>query len=276
MNASLIGKLHSCLESKNEIYQSIAKTLVGIDDYSLLKLKDVEEACHVSATTVFRFCKFVGFSGFSELKFALVEYQKAGDAAKLVGERGGERASVLHFDNIMQSIAATQEIISAESLKKVADMIAQSTKVNIYALGSTALVAKDLEYKLDRANKVAKTYCDENLQYFSAVNSGKSTLVIGITYSGQTKCVVDNLIEAKKRGGKTVLITSMDNAQFANDFDVVIFISSNESTIRLITTTARFSMLYVVDLIYNEYLNADKENNIGILERNKLQKRGMR
>ncbi|WDC84258.1 hypothetical protein PL321_18940 [Caloramator sp. mosi_1] len=62
----------------------------------------------------------------------------------------------------------TGKILTEEKLRKIVDLINNSSFINIYAIGSTFLPAQDLELKLDRIGKHCKSYNDKNLQYYSA------------------------------------------------------------------------------------------------------------
>lgn len=261
-------KIRKLIDGKNESYSILAKFLINYDDVESLKIKDLQNECHVSGTTVIRFCKEVGCDGFSQLRFSLTQ-EKERQSKSL--RRDNDKLSKLaneHLNDITSSFIETRNLLTDEILMKVVSLIYNSKIVNVYALGGTYLVARDLELKLDRIKKYCKAYNDKNLQFFSAKNSDKDTVSIGITYSGNSKSVIESLEIAKEQGAKTILITNSQNTYFYDNFDVVLYVSSTDLRNRLITTTSRIALLYIIDLIYYTYLNMNIDEINSILKNN--------
>lgn len=271
MEQQLIKKLKLLKSGINNSYAIIADYLLKIEDVGKvekLKIKNIQSKCHVSSTTVIRFCKEVGLSGFSELKFKLAQNIK--DNKKiLIGNNHSlyERANE-HLNNITTSFIETRDLLTDEKLKLVINLINSSEIINIFAVGSTYLVARDLELKLDRIGKYCKSYNDKNLQYFAAKNSDNTNLAIGITYSGETESVIESLRISKAQGAETILLTNKMNDYFERTFSIVIYVSSTDMRNRLVTTTSRLTLLYVVDLIYYSYVSINKDQINNILKHN--------
>lgn len=270
MNAEVMRSLQEMTKNKNDTYSALARELLNRKDYSHLKMKELQEACHVSSTTVFRFCKELRISGFSELRFLLSQTEERDRKIRLKETAALSRRTDSHLDKIVLSLVETRDFLTDETLQNVVGLLREAGLVNLYASGSTYLVARDFELKLDRIKVHAKSYQDANLQYFAAKNSGKGVLGIGITYSGKTESVIQSLRITKEQGGATLLITSEENRQFETEFGNVLYVGATDMRHRLTTTTARFSMLYLLDLIYYSYINENLEEVNDILLHNKL------
>jgi DNA-binding MurR/RpiR family transcriptional regulator len=174
------------------------------------------------------------------------------------------------LDKIVLSLVETRDLQTDEGLQKVVELLREAKEINLYASGSTYLVAKDFELKLDRIKVRAKAYQDVNLQYFASKNAEKDTLGIGISYSGKTESVIQSLHITKEQGAKTLLITNGENRSFEKEFDYVLYVGATDMRQRLVTTTARLSLLYLLDLIYYSYVNENLEEVNQILLHNKL------
>ncbi|MGX8128361.1 MurR/RpiR family transcriptional regulator [Clostridioides difficile] len=270
MEINIIDKLKTLRYGKNESYSILADYMLEINDIFSLKIKKVQEDCHVSSATVVRFCKELNLSGFSELKYKLDQEKKSNNNHININAELSKMANE-HLDNLVNSYSNTRKLLKENYLDRVVKFIIEYQKINIYALGGTFLVAQDLELKLDRVKKYCKSYNDENLQYFSAKNSDISTLAIGITYSGKSKSVIKSLKISKEQGAKTIIITNEKNTHFEEFFDSVLYIDSTDSRNRLISTTSRLTMLYLIDLIYYSYMNIDSEYINKVLKYNSLE-----
>ncbi len=263
-------KLQEMSESSNDIYKDIANYLLNQKDYINLKMQDIQEYCHVSKTSVFRFCKAIDLSGFSEMKFLLIQ-TKEEDKKVIIRDNYALSAKANeHLNNIAVSFVETRDLLSDKKLNEVVKEIKDAQFIHVYAVGSTYLVAQDLELKLERVGIKIKSYNDNNLQFFAAKNIRPKDLAIGLTYSGKSKQVIESLRISKEEGAKTILMTSEVNVQFEKEFDCVLYISSTDQISRRITTTSRLTMLYVVDLIYYHYLHHDIDTVNEILRHNKL------
>ena len=266
----LLKNLREMKESKNSTFSLIAETVLSYTDFSHISLKKLEEDCHVSSATVFRFCKELKISGFSEFKFRLQEIEYINHDIKLTNSIHLSSDRNNHLNNIALSFIGTRDLLTDEMINKVIELIDQSDRINIYGIGSTYLVCRDFELKMERLKRFVKSYNDDTYIFYASKNSSKSTLNIGVTYSGKTETVLTNLTLAKEQGSKTILITSSDNMQFKGQFDVVLFVYSTDSRYRLTTTASRLAMLYLIDLIYFSYLSRDVSENDKILESTKM------
>ena len=260
-NAGMMGQAGAC----------IAFALLGMRSYSSLKMKDIQDICHVSSTTVFRFCKKLNVSGFSELKF-LLDSEQGREVIEIRDNYALSSKTNIHLTNITKSFIATRDLMTDQQIDTVVAWMQQARKINIFANGSTSLIGRDLEYKLDRIGVTAKTYDEDNSQYFAAMNATPEMLCFGISCSGQTKSVLRNLRYARGQGAKTILITNVDNrGRFQDQYDLILYVASNEAINRLITTTARLTMLYMVDLIFYSFIYSDFDRFNRILLNNRVQ-----
>ena len=257
----MIEDIKERVNDKSKSYAMIAYFLLdkSSDSIEQLRIKDIEKHCHVSATTVIRFCKKVGMTGFSELKYRLVEDKKEENKIYEVNDSRFSKMADKYLEKIINAFTETKILLSENKLKYIIEFIKSANTISIYGVGSTYLIANDLEIKLEKLKKHCKAYNDNQLMRFSAKNADSNSLVIGITYSGLTSRVIDSLTIAKEQNAKTILLTSKKNIHFEDMFDVVVYISSSEIRDRVVNSTARLTMLYMIDLIYYSYINSNVE-----------------
>lgn len=270
MSFDIMKRLHEMLENENITYHTLAKTLLSYTSYEHLKIKTLENACNVSGPTVIRFCKKMGLSSFSELKFLLTQADEQNKELRIRDNFALSKKANEHFMHIAQSFVDTRDLLSDEQLAQIVKTISDANFINLFAIGSTYFVALDFEQKLNRIKKHAKAHNDINLQYFAACNSDHQTLAVGITYSAKSEPVLNSLRISKKEGAKTLLFTSIENRQFEKEFDMVVYVSSTDMQSRLITTTSRLTFLYIIDLLFYSYVNMNKDEINEILYHSKL------
>lgn len=261
------AKIKQLSAGKNTVYANIADFLLNYEEFQHLKIKHVMEACHVSSSSVVRFCQELGFRGFSEMKFALIndfEYRSY-DYLKHFGVSGDIDN---HLEAIMVSFEKTRKMLSMEKLINIIEQIRNSQEIQVWGLGTSYVVSLDFEMRFSRLKKYVKAADDINLQYFAAKNASQDTLVIGICYSGATRDIIENMRVAKEEGAKTIIFTNEKNRFFEEIFDIVVYIYTSEPTQSRVSTASRLTMLYIVDLIYFEYIDKFKEETKMILNHN--------
>ncbi|SHK46756.1 SIS domain-containing protein [Paramaledivibacter caminithermalis DSM 15212] len=107
-----------------------------------------------------------------------------------------------------QSINAIEDTIKLINEEAIRDVIeAMKNASHIYGVGASALVAKDLQYKLVRINVPVSMYMDSHTQLTLAANINSNEVAIGISHSGTKLETFKALEMAKKNGAQTMTYT---------------------------------------------------------------------
>jgi DNA-binding MurR/RpiR family transcriptional regulator len=65
-----IEKIKKLNETEYQIYNFL---MAHVADVSKMTIRELAQMTHVSAATIVRFCRHLGFAGFSELKFHMMQ-----------------------------------------------------------------------------------------------------------------------------------------------------------------------------------------------------------
>ncbi len=270
-NLDVFERLNLLIRSNDNIKYDISRFLLDYDgDYAQLKIKTISEAVNVSNSTVSRFANYIGYQSYGELIFNLDQIQKKqNEDDNLINH---DRDIKKHLNDIITTFEMTLNELDDKNINQAIEYINNSDKINIFALGETNIVAQDLQLKLVRIGYNATAYQDIHTQHFSACNSTKNTLSIVLTYSSTTKEVLKNLKTAKEYGSKTILIGNQKSND--DDFvDVYLNVRATESITRVFSTTSRFAMLFIVDILYHKLIQTDEKKFTKKLTKTRLIKR---
>jgi len=215
-------------------------------------------ACETSVTTVTRFSRAVGFTGYPALRLALAtELGRAegGRGARTVGSDIGPGD---HLEEVVEKVAfadaraveETAEQLDVAELRRVVEAIAGAQRVDIYGVGASAFVALDLQQKLHRIGRVAFAWADPHVAMTSAALLGPGDVAIGLSHSGITQDTVDALERARANGVTTVAITNFPRSPIAAASDHVLTTAARETTFRSGATASRLAQLTVVDCVF--------------------------
>ncbi len=267
-NLDVYERLNLYIRANDNIKHDIARFLLDYDgDYSTLKIKTISDATNVSNSTVSRFANHLGYTSYSELIFNLDQVRR---------EELKDDNSNLHnhdiskfMSDIISTFEMTKDSIEEESILKVIKLIKKADKINIFALGETNVVAQDLQLKLVRIGFNATAYQDIHTQHFTACNSTNKTVSIALTYSSTTKEVLKNLETAKSYGSETVLIGNQ-KANSSKFVDIYLNVIATESIARVFSTTSRFAMLFMIDILYHKLIQQDEQTYTQKLTKTRL------
>ncbi|MEW8973052.1 MAG: MurR/RpiR family transcriptional regulator [Tissierellaceae bacterium] len=240
-------------ESEGKIGQYIIDNPDKVYNLTALELADITET---SAASVIRFSKKLGYSGFQELKISLA---KDGDRDNSRGDKIYEAISIEDSTaSIMEKIAIeninaiknTLKLLDRDSIDRVVEAIDGANRIFLFGIGSSFLVARDLQYKLARINMPVFLYEDLHLQLVSASNMKIGDIAIGISHSGKTKEIYRALELAKEAGCETVSITRYGDSPVSKIADFNLYTAEVEEYLRMGAIASRIAQLTIIDILF--------------------------
>jgi len=212
----------------------------------------------VTETTIVRFCKGIGYSGYRELRLALV--QSVGIAKGL--QLGATERKIPEVSNgsmlsLARKVVATNtdvlmrtpQLLDEQSLERVVEALLKATEVCLIGFGSSAPIALDLYQRLLRLGVCASTCSDPHILTVITTKMDRSAVLFGISYSGQSRDLVDALKAAKARKGTTVVLTSNGGAAAARLADILLISAVHPEMAARETVATRISQLAIVDVL---------------------------
>jgi len=124
-------------------------------------------------------------------------------------------------------------------------------------MAASGLVCMDAELKFMRINKLCHAYTDSHAQRIAASLLGREDAAVFVSYSGQTREILEAADIALKTGASIIAITKSGKSDLAEKADIVINISSPEITIRSGAMGSRIAMLNVIDILFTGVASAE-------------------
>jgi DNA-binding MurR/RpiR family transcriptional regulator len=230
--------------------------------------------CRTSETTVIRFCRAVGLSGYPELRIALAAAAQAG-AENGWEQAGSDIGPSDSLPEIIKKIAyadakaveETADQLDTGALTVVVELVARASRVDVYGVGASAFVALDLQQKLHRIGRVAYAWPDPHMALTSAALLSRRDVAIGISHTGSTLDVIETLAEARRQGATTVAVTNFPNSPISRIADHVLTTAARETTFRSGATASRIAALTVVDCLFVAVAQRNYKQTVRALER---------
>lgn len=249
---AVTARIRSMLPALADAEERVARWLLD-DPKRLLNMSmaQVGHACNVSDTTVLRFCRSVGFRGFTDLKLAIAS--DATEPNRLIVEGvavGDDVASVVGkvFAANVQALEDTAATLDVRAMERAVSMLADARRVLVIGVGTSIPIVEDLHQKLFRIGMDCTAYTDSYLQLMATAMLGKDDVVVGISHSGTSVDPVMTLERAKDQGCGTIAITGNGHSPFTKNADVTLLSVANE--LRPEALASRTAQIAIVDALY--------------------------
>lgn len=141
-------------------------------------IKDVAEALSVSEAMIVKVSKLLGFSGFRNLRSALVEYFSQSEQvlpAELSFDEAPQDVVNKVFNITLRTIMEGQSIVNVDEIHRAARFFAQANQRDLYGAGGSNAICADVQHKFLRIGVRCQTYPDAHIMMMSASLLKKAT-----------------------------------------------------------------------------------------------------
>ncbi|MEU6996908.1 MurR/RpiR family transcriptional regulator [Nonomuraea sp. NPDC046570] len=254
--ANPVAAVRAVLPSLTPAAQAIAKII--LEDPGVVVRSTITEFSAVSGTseaTIVRTARSLGFSGYSQLRFALAAAVARDEPERLIpGDLGPDDpitdviAKVTRAES--QALADTAALLRPEEVAEVVDAIAAARRVDVYGVAASGLVAADMSQKLLRIGLSSHPFSDAHLALTSAALLRPGDVVVAVSCTGETADVLVPACTAQEAGALLVAITNNPRSSLAEAADHVLISAGRETAFRPGALASRISQLLIVDCIF--------------------------
>ncbi|MGB9783193.1 MAG: MurR/RpiR family transcriptional regulator [Moorellaceae bacterium] len=278
MEEQMLQEQNSILLKIGSIYNSLTKAEKKVADYVLensneviyLSVTELAERCGCGETTVIRFCRHIGLTGFQDFKLNI--------AKDIVRPEMNIHEQVSFEDSIdtlvqkittenMTALSNTVKLLSLKELERAVEAIVNANRIEFYGVGASGYTALDAKYKFLRLGLNVDAMLDAHIQAISAVNLSDKDVAVGISFSGSTKDTVETCRLAKNAGAKVICITNYARSPITSVADIVLLTSVRETPLRSGALTSKIAQLHVLDLLYTTVALRLKDKAVQSLNR---------
>lgn len=231
-----------------------------------INIGDISKDIDVSESSIVRFTKKLGYSGFRDFKYACaqdVSENRVSHYDELEIE-STDYANVMHnfFLNHISNIQNNLKQLNTKTLSEVAELI--DANDNLYIVGAylSGNLAQNLYYRLRLLYKNVFLIDSFTSSILEKSWLGEGDLVIAISQSGETDDVITFVHEAKKKGAHIISFTTSMNSSLYKMGDYQIIPVSNYSNRETKYIDTESIMKLIFDSLYI-YLLMKKEKQDG-------------
>lgn len=231
-----------------------------------MSISEMAEACDVAKATISRFCRRMGYDGYSSFRLAIATAtaSRPVNSTPLSGEVSASDSIGALSDKVaaaeISAINETKALIQPQAIRQAVEILRASDKVLCMGQGASMLMAEEMAHLFMTAFPGYFAIGDSHTQIMTASNISERDTIFYFSYSGSTKDLQDVLHLAKKRGAKTLLVTRYPRSPGAEQADLVLQCGFTESPLQLGSIPARMAQLYLIDVLFSEMCRQDLES----------------
>lgn len=212
----------------------------------------------VSQSAIIKFSQKLGIKKFSEFRLQINE----------AWLKGHHQAEIIHLhDNItaqddiaqigQKLLLEKQRVLqdslalnSPEQIKQVIYQLLKAKRIQLLGLGNSALVAKDLGYKLTKIGLPVITESDSHAQLAISQSLGKHDVLFVISFSGRHREILLAAQAAKTNHATVVALTKFVENPLHSLADYLLYSIADESQFRSSSIASRTAQHAITDLLF--------------------------
>ncbi|WP_336947600.1 MurR/RpiR family transcriptional regulator [Asaia sp. HN010] len=218
-----------------------------------IKLKDLAETIGVSEPLVVKTTQKLGFSGYRDCRRFLQAYNALPSTALFQEIKPEDStAEILSkvFNTSIQALQETLAILDVTSFEKAVTALHRARNRDLYGVGGSAQIARDVAHKLLRIGVRASVYDDAHMMLMSSSLLGKGDVAIGFSHSGRTGVVIDAMLRARQVGATTIAVTNYAESPLSEVADLVLCSTARGSPLLGENAAARVAQLNIMDAMF--------------------------
>lgn len=273
-----LAKMRNAEGELTENEQKIASFLLAhVSELKTVSSRNLAKQLEVSQSSIVKFAQKLGAKGFTELRMALIEEysvnrEKKHDTAlhlhsTITSEDSLEVIARKLNREKMFALEETCSLMDFDRLKQVINLISKARLIQITGVGGSALVGRDLSFKLMKIDYRVACEVDTHVQATIAQALQEGDVQIAISYSGSKKEIVLCAEAARKQGATVIAITSLTDSPLRRLADYTLDTVSGETEWRSSSMSTRTAQNSVTDLLFVGMVQLNDVESLRMIER---------
>ncbi len=210
-----LARIRADMDSLSVAQAQVGKVFLDDPDWSIrANVEEIARLAKVSAPTVIRFCRALGFDGLSDFKLHLAQSLAVGTPfLHRVVVASDNVARIIH--KILFGAAAVltnlEKQLDPVVIEAAIEKISTARRVECYSVGSTStFLASDAQARFSRLGLTSNAYYDAHMQLISAAALSSRDVVLAISHVGRMPTLLEAVDVAREQGATIIGITQPD------------------------------------------------------------------
>jgi len=208
-------RIRAIADSLPDAQQRVGNTILAEPEWSVrANVEEIARRAEVSAPTVVRFCRAVGFAGLSDFKLQLAQSLAVGTPYLHRAVNANDDVSSLVHKILYGAAAALTSLesqLDATTIGHAIEKLAAANRIECYSVGSVStFLATDAQWRFARLGLTSNAYFDPHMQVVSAAGLSPRDVVLAISHVGRMPTLLEAVALAREQGATVIGITQPD------------------------------------------------------------------
>ena len=266
-NGKILDTIDSLYDSLTKTEKKIAKTILSNPQLlNQASLSAIAVDLDVGEATFIRFCRTLGFKGFTDFKMDLAIELATQDKSEttlldtdVTVEDSAQNIALKLQAVINNVITETMNLLDFNELEKVVKAFRQAKRIFLFGVGSSGITAEDAKNKFMRIGLQMDAATNNHFMYMQASLMQKGDVVMGISHSGYSQETTHEIGIAHKAGATTIALTHNLRSPITRVADLVLINGHRQGQMQGDSIGTKIAQLFVLDLIYALIVQAEEE-----------------
>ncbi|WP_082581963.1 MurR/RpiR family transcriptional regulator [Streptococcus orisasini] len=255
-------------DSKKDIANFILENKTEI---AHLTLDDIQERAFISKSSLVRFAKALGFSGWKEFLVPLVEeihrenvvFAHIDPDIPFTKEDSNLTIAAKIAQLQIASIEDSLNFLDEKVLIQAAYSLKKAKRVVVFGISPNNILAQVFRRRMAAIGKII-TVPHHDEMGLASLELTEDDLALIISYSGHLHQFSSGLVDIlNKQAVTTLAITSDPHSPLAEIADIVLMVSAHEQVVGKISSFAsEESIIFLLNILYATYFSLDYEKNM--------------
>lgn len=254
--AKLLNFIESSTDQSNSDIVIAEYILRNVREIPYMSIYDMANACHTSPATITRFCKRFDNISFKDLKEYARTFNEFNVSEVQVDEVEQNIKEYLlrgYYEDLQAALAETSQLMEPSEMLGIVKKIHHAPKVSFFGVTFSHVLARNAQIKFLRLGKYSSAYGNHENQMTDAKNLSPGDVAIVISFSGETRFIVQLLKILKEKGVHIIAITGDRDSLLAKSANDIILVSDRKLEHFKSPIIGEISMQSVINSIYLAY-----------------------
>ena len=236
-------------------------------------ITELAERCEVGDTSVFRFCKSLQFTGFTEFKLAVALCLSDDEVSGLVldseitleDDLTGIASKLLTSHT--QALYNTRALLREDQLDRAVKALLEAKRIVAVGAGASLVLAMNAYTRFVRITPDMRCAPDSHSQAIEAAHCGPNSVLLAFSHSGLTLDIVRCAQLARQNGATVIAVTGQLRTPLTDSADIVLLCGSVHSDLQYASAIASVTSNYILEILYTEYFRRAYRDSLDTLDR---------
>jgi DNA-binding MurR/RpiR family transcriptional regulator len=252
--ANALIKIKALYDSLSQAHRRLADfVLQNGDEVPFLSVHELAQVAGVSAASISRFARTIGYRSFKEFKTQLGKDSLSsfnGIYETITPKDSDEEIIEKVFLGNIKSLEETFKILNRDELIRAATVLSKSQRMVFLGIGSSGNMAHDAALRFSQLNMQAEAYADSYQILVQALRLKNNEVAFGISHSGRSVTTVKGLELASHGGAATIGMSNYLKSPLHERSDVFLCTSFPETRVKVAALSSRIAQMCLIDTLY--------------------------